>query len=229
MASIVQALKLFRTIRELRGLTPHEKLMLYTLASIGESDGTNIHPGHAYLAACTMLAERTVRRLLDNLETKGYLKDDGRVKYVRRYRLNLPGITPKILTTPDISKEEWESMWEPEADDTPTEKRPAIKPLDDDTTVKVPVVKPPLPETPDERYEKALNFIWDCICLAKQRKAGMTYERVLVEARRKGIPRDEVDWLWENYEEDVGKTDSPSSQRGEPGPITNIPSGTYQP
>lgn len=198
MASLVHALKLFRAIRELRGITPHEKLMLFILASLGDSEGRDIHPGHAYLSACTMLAERTVRKVLNGLETKGYLEDDGRLKYVRRYKLNLPGITPKILTTPDISREEWESNFLLDDEDKTEVKLPAVI-----IPTTPPAGQPPgRVLTPEEQHEKALDFIWDCIKMAHEKpKAGMTYEKILTQAKRKGIPDDDVDWLWKSYEE----------------------------
>ncbi len=231
MASIskyVQLLKLLKNVRELEGLTKNEKLLLLTLATIGDPDGTNVHPGHAYLARCTGLAERTVRRLIGILEAKGYLMDDGRLKYVRQYILNIPGIRPKSLAISDIPQEEWEEMWEPEEDDTPTEKRPAVTPPPpppDDETVKTPAI------SAEEKRRKDLEFLWTCIDQARRGVPTMTYQRFMQAGHRKGIEDDYLDWMW-NYEEDVGKTDSSKgSQPDESVSITNFPQtrSIYQP
>lgn len=75
-----------------KGLTPAQKAVLVALADHAHDDGTNVYPGVKRLCIKTSLAERTVRRALSDLRSKGIIRIVKRAKFhsTTEYRLDLP-------------------------------------------------------------------------------------------------------------------------------------------
>jgi hypothetical protein len=88
------ALAYIRAVRDDRTLSTTEKLTAMTMASHAGHDGMNAHPGQKLLGDETSTSERTARRVLDSLVTKGWLVQTssgrGNSRYASSYRIAIP-------------------------------------------------------------------------------------------------------------------------------------------
>jgi len=88
------ALEYIRAVCDDRTLTSTEKLFAMTMARHAGHDGTNAHPGQKLLGEETVTSERTARRTLDSLASKGWLVQTssgrGNNHYASVYRLAIP-------------------------------------------------------------------------------------------------------------------------------------------
>lgn len=197
--------------------------MLLILATYANPDGSNIYPGMELLMEDTNRKKTAVYGFLRKLEEYGLLIHDGRQGHTRRFRLKIPDVTPTILDS-DISKEKWESMWEPEEDETvrvPVVMRQEAnrKPMRKDMLAAIghdmekieaqtspepptgtalvvydPPGNPPEAAETDERLQRDLGVLQCSLDLVA--KGILTYDAFMRGGRRKGFSDDFLNYLF---------------------------------
>ena len=216
-------ISLIEDVRELLNLSAQEKALLFIYASYANPDGWSAYPGRELLSTLMNLSTKQVERYIDSLEKKGYLIKVGKTSYMDRYRVNVPdhrlkSSIPAAAPGADISQEEWESQFLPEEEDEDaTVKLPIVKPPVEDATVKVPVVKPPPGPTAEEKLQKDIKLLHEALNLTK--RGIMTYEVFMRGGKRKGFSDDYLNWMFNGGGgEEEGDSSLPSSQHGNESP-----------
>ncbi len=195
------------------GLTLSERAMLTALAGCGNSDGTSIHPSHKYLAKHMEISEKYASQLIGQIKEKGYLVEDGKLSYVKQYRLVIPGFTLEgkdgILDpmTPFVNEDLGDSLDEEEDLEETQPRLRIVRPQQPAETSLVAYQPPetPLPVlTQEEKLQKDLAFLWDCVNMAREGKAFMTYALFMNGGRRRGISDEYLNWMWNFDDSDSG-------------------------